>query len=182
MEIVLASIGLVFALGTLTAILWSIAHPSRRIWPPKRYTKVTPVLVWVPTLTIFGILVVLGVMEWGTIALPNGLRFGLGIALIAIGNLVVWLEVAHFGMAQTGGAKGSLRTEGMYRYSRNPQYLADIAMVVGWICLSASLLVGVVGLAGVVVLLAAPFAEEPWLKEQYGSEFQGYMKRVRRFL
>ena len=111
MEIILASTGLVFVLGIQTAILWSIADPSRRIWPPKRYTKVTPVLVWVPTLTIFGILVALGVMEWGTIALPNGLRFGLGIASIVIGNLVVWLEVAHFGMAQTGGAKASLRHE-----------------------------------------------------------------------
>lgn len=58
-------------------------------------------------------------MEWGTIALPNWMRFGLGIPLIVIGNIVVWSEVAHFGIAQTGGAKGTLRSGGMYRYSRN---------------------------------------------------------------
>jgi protein-S-isoprenylcysteine O-methyltransferase Ste14 len=181
MEIILVSIGLVFALGTLATILWSIVCPSQRIWPPESYTLATPVLVWVPTFTIFGVLLVLGVMEWGTIALPNWMRFGLGIPLIVIGNIVVWSEVAHFGIAQTGGAKGTLRIDGMYRYSRNPQYVADIAIVSGWILLCASAWVAVVGIAGLAALIAAPFAEEPWLKEQYGHEYEDYLARVRRF-
>lgn len=182
MQAVLIVVGLVIAAGTLAAILWSIAYPKRRLWPPKRYTKATPVLVWVPTFTLFGILIVLGFMNWGSQPIPTWLRFGAGIPLIAAGNVIVWSEVAQFGIAQTGGAKGSLRTGGMYRFSRNPQYVADIAMIVGWIALCASSEVALIGLAGIAVLLAAPFAEEPWLKEQYGSAYEDYNAKIRRFL
>ena len=182
MQAVLIVVGLVIAVGTLAAILWSIAYPERRLWPPKRYTKATPVMVWVPTFTLFGILIVLGYMNWGSLQIPTWMQFGVGIPLIVAGNIVVWSEAAQFGIAQTGGAKGSLRTSGMYRYSRNPQYAADIAMIVGWIVLSGSLGAALTGLAGIAVLVAAPFAEEPWLREQYGSTFEDYKTTVRRFL
>jgi protein-S-isoprenylcysteine O-methyltransferase Ste14 len=135
----------------------------------------------VPTFTLFGVLILLGVWSWGDLAIPNWVRFGVGLPLILIGNVVVWMEVSHFGVHQTGGAKGTLRTEGMYRYSRNPQYMADIAIVSGWLTLSAAPSAMVVGLAGIAVLVAAPFSEEPWLKDQYGVTFENYSSRVRRF-
>ncbi len=178
----LVILGLGVAAMTLSAILWSIAFPDRRIWPPKRYTTLTPILVWVPTFTLFGALILLGVWGWADLAIPSWLRFGVGLPLILIGNVVVWMEVSHFGVPQTGGAKGTLRTEGMYRYSRNPQYVADICIVVGWMILSAAPWAMVVGLAGMVVLIAAPFSEEPWLKDQYGTAFEDYSTCVRRFL
>lgn len=181
MQNLLIILGLVIAAMTLAAILWSIAVPHRRIWPPKRYTTLTPFLVWVPTFTLFGVLILLGIWGWGDLAIPSWVRFGVGLPFILIGNFVVWMEVSHFGVAQTGGAKGTLRTEGMYRYSRNPQYMADIGIVSGWIILSAAPWAMVVGWAGIAVLIAAPFSEEPWLKDQYGSAFDNYSSRVRRF-
>ncbi|MGH1575714.1 methyltransferase family protein [Planktotalea sp.] len=181
MQSILVSLGLSVAAATFIAMIWSIVVPTHRLWPPKRYTALTPIVVWVPTFTLFGVLIALGILEWGSLSVPNWLRFGLGIPLIVAGNIVVWSEVAHFGVPQTGGAKGSLRTGGMYRYSRNPQYVADIAIVGGWIILSASESAANVGLAGIAILIAAPFAEEPWLKTQYGSKYQDYIRRVRRF-
>jgi len=182
METALIFLGLGIAAATLASILWSIAVPERRVWPPKRYTAVTPILVWVPTFSLFGILLLLGVWGWGDLPVPAWLRFGVGIPLTMIGNFVVWSEVAHFGVPQTGGAKGTLRTAGMYRYSRNPQYMADIAIVAGWIILSSAPWALAIGAAAILVLIAAPFSEEPWLKEQYGSAFEAYAARVRRFL
>ena len=175
-------LGLGVAAMTLAAILWSIAFPDRRIWPPERYTTLTPFLVWVPTFTLFGVLILLGVSSWADLAIPNWVRFGVGLPLILIGNVVVCVEVSHFGVPQTGGAKGNLRTEGMYRYSRNPQYMADIGIVSGWMILSAAPWAMVIGLAGIAVLIAAPFSEEPWLRDQYGDAFEVYSTRVRRFL
>lgn len=157
MHSLLIFLGLGVAAMTLAAILWSIAFPARRIWPPKRYTTLTPFLVWIPTFTLFGVLILLGVWGWGDLAIPSWVRFGVGLPLILIGNIVVWMEVSHFGVPQTGGAKGTLRTEGMYRYSRNPQYMADIGIVGGWMILSAALWAMVVGLAGIAVLIAVPF-------------------------
>lgn len=182
MQPVLIVFGLGITATTLAAILWSIAYPNRRLWPPKRYTKATPVFVWVPTFTLFGILIFLGVIDCGSLPIPTWSRFGVGVPLIVAGNVVVWLEVAQFGIAQTGGAKGSLRTGGMYRYSRNPQYVADMAMIVGWVVLCASYGAALIGFAGIALLTAAPFAEEPWLKEQYGSAFDEYRATVRRFI
>ncbi|CUH60857.1 phosphatidylethanolamine N-methyltransferase family protein [Thalassobacter stenotrophicus] len=182
METTLAFFGLVIAAATLASILWSIAYPDRRIWPPQQYTAITPILIWVPTFSLFGILIVLGVLGWGDLAFPSWLRFGLGTPLIVIGNVVVWSEVAHFGVPQTGGAKGALRIAGMYRYSRNPQYLADIVIVAGWIILSAAPWTIAVGLPAIMVLAIAPFAEERWLIEQYGQPYEDYRSKTRRFL
>jgi protein-S-isoprenylcysteine O-methyltransferase Ste14 len=121
-------------------------------------------------------------MGWGTLDTPNWLRFGVGLPLIFIGNFVVWREVSRFGVPQTGGATGTLRTEGMYRYSRNPQYVADVGIVCGWMTLSAAPWAIALGISVIAVLIATPFAEEPWLNKQYGSAYRAYCNKVRRFL
>lgn len=182
METVLTIVGLGIALSTLAAILWSIARPSQRLWPPIRYTPLTPILVWIPTFVLFGALVALGVLGWGELPIPQWFRFGAGIPLILIGNIVVWSAVAGFGIHKTGGAVGTLQTGGFYRFSRNPQYVADIGMVLGWMILTAAPLVVLVGFAAIIVLVVAPFSEEPWLRSQYGSDFEKYAARVRRYL
>ncbi len=181
METMLVCLGLGIAAATLASIIWSIAFPERRIWPPQHYTEITPILVWVPTFSLFGILILLGAWGWGDLPVPGWLRYGVGIPLIVIGNFVVWSEVAHFGVPQTGGAKGTLRTSGMYRYSRNPQYMADIAIVGGWVILTSAPSAFILGAAVILLLIVAPFAEEPWLKEQYGSAFETYRASTRRF-
>lgn len=181
MEILLSALGMGIAGATLLAILWSIAFPAQRLWPPARYTWWTPILVWVPTFTLFGVLIALGLLGWGELPLPHRLRFGLGISLIVIGNIVVWSAVSGFGIHKTGGAQGGLQIDGLYRFSRNPQYLADIVMIVGWMVLSAAPLVVLVGSVAMVVLVIAPFSEEPWLRSKYGSSFDEYAKKVRRF-
>ena len=182
METGITIVGLGIALSTLAAILWSIARPSQRLWPPIRYTPLTPILVWIPTFALFGALVALGVLGWGELGLPRWLRFGAGIPLIVIGNIVVWSAVAGFGIHKTGGAVGTLQTGGFYRFSRNPQYVADIAIVLGWMALTSAPLAMLVGFAAIIVLAAAPFSEEPWLRSQYGSDFDKYAAQVRRYL
>lgn len=104
MEIALTVLGL----ATLMAIIWSIAFPTQRLWPPLRYTRRTPMLVWVPTFVLFGVLVGLGVFGWGQIELPQWVRLGLGAPLIIFGNVAVWIEVSRFGIPQTGGEGGIL--------------------------------------------------------------------------
>lgn len=181
MEIWLTCLGLGIAVVTFTAIIWSIAQPSQRLWPPIRYTALTPILVWVPTFTVFGVLIALGFLGWGDLNIPPSVRFGLGVPLVLLGNVVVWSVVAGFGVHKTGGAADGLQTDGLYRYSRNPQYSADVGMILGWVILTAAPLVAVVGFAAIIVLLAAPFSEEPWLRSRYGKRYDEYAARVRRF-
>ena len=69
-EIALTVLGVGIAAATLAAIIWSIALPAQRLWPPRRYTHWTPISVWVPTFTLFGVLLALGVLGWGQVELP----------------------------------------------------------------------------------------------------------------
>ena len=182
MSAVLVIIGFLIAAVTFGALVWSIAYPAKRIWPPKTYSAWTPVVVWVPTFALFGTLIALGVIGWGQMELPTWLRYGLGIPIVVLSNIVVWSAVQRFGIAQTGGAEGTLKTDGLYRYSRNPQYVADAFMIFGWLVLSASPIALVVGILAIAVLMIAPFAEEPWLRERFGGEFDDYCARTRRYL
>ena len=181
MSSVLIIIGLLIAVATLGALVWSIACPARRIWPPKVYSVWTPILVWVPTFALFGTLIALGVIGWGQMELPVWMRYGLGIPIIVLSNIVVWSAVRGFGIAQTGGAQGTLKTDGLYRYSRNPQYVADVFMIYGWLLLSSSAAALPVGATSSFALLIAALAEESWMKERYGRAYEAYMKVTPRY-
>lgn len=72
---------------------------------------------------------------------------------------------------------------GLYRFVRNPMYLAVLAMIAGWSVLYAS-----AWLAGYTVALAIVFHlrvtryEEPWLHGQFGAEWETYSASVPRWL
>ena len=171
-----AAVILIAALGI------SIRHPSRRLWPPKSAGKWIAAIGWLLTVIVFSGAFLLGALDWNRFGWPAVFRWPVGLGLVLIGNLIVWRGVFKLGLKVSSGAVDRLATDGLYRYSRNPQYTADIAILVGWLILSASLwAVPVIGL-GVVTLVMAPFAEEPWLEETYGEAYRRYRPRTPRFL
>jgi len=178
----LTVVALTIAGTVLAAVLWSIAKPDRRVWPPQTFGPATSILTWGGTLVFFASVVLLGIAGWGDAPLPGWLRYGLAPILIATGNAVVWSGVIGFGANQTMGAEGRLKTDGFYRFSRNPQYVADIVILIGWTLFSASLVALPAVIAGVVVFVAFPLAEESWLEERYGAAYLRYKAAVRRFL
>ena len=166
----------------LLALLLSISRPKRRLWPPHRSTALHKTLVWVLTMAVFASAAGLGLLSWETLALPGWLRWGLGLPLVVAGNAVVWSAIAGLVLGVTSGEVGGLRTGGLYRRSRNPQYSADVAILVGIGVLSASATALPVIAAGIVLFVLAPFAEESWLRQTYGDEFDAYTARTPRFL
>ncbi|MCA9120717.1 MAG: DUF1295 domain-containing protein [Planctomycetaceae bacterium] len=85
-------------------------------------------------------------------------------------------------MRTASGARGKFTTSGLYRHSRIPHYLGDIAILLGWIVLSASLWTIPVCVGGIAAFVLTPFAEEPWLFKQSGSAYEQYRQQVRRFV
>jgi protein-S-isoprenylcysteine O-methyltransferase Ste14 len=83
---------------------------------------------------------------------------------------------------QTLGLQGELITNGPYRYSRNPQYVAEIVTFLSVVLITNSLLAAVICALVVLWFLLAPLAEEPWLARQFGERFDDYRRRVPRFL
>lgn len=164
------------------ALIWSIAMPARRIWPPRRYTRGAAALVWGLTLGLFGAAAVLGVVGWNDGGYPEWARWGVGLPLFVLSNLVVWPAAAGFGYDRVSGARGELQTGGIYRWSRHPQYMADVAMLAGWALWSAAPAVLPVAAVGIAALLLAPWAEEPWLERIHGADYRRYRARVRMYL
>jgi protein-S-isoprenylcysteine O-methyltransferase Ste14 len=82
----------------------------------------------------------------------------------------------------TLGLGGSLVKTGLYRYSRNPQYVSDIVALAGYAILSNSWMTMITTFLGMVWFALAPFTEEPWLRERYGDEYEKYKSEVPRFL
>ena len=175
-------VGLLSGLVLICALLWSIVWPTKRIWPPKSGDFFIPSITWGLTVAVFGAVIALGILDWTPVALPDTLRWAVGPFLIAAGNLVVWWGVFSIGLKATSGARGELITSGPYRFSRNPQYLADIAILIGLGLLFASPWVWPVVIIGVIALALAPFAEEPWLRDQYESRYREYCAETRRYL
>ena len=176
------AVGLVAGGYMFSMLLWSYVYPHRRVWPPKEATAAIKLLVWFMTITIFAAAFVLGLLDWNHFEWSPIVRWSIGLPLVLVGNLVVWRGVLKIGMAATSGEATGLVTGGMYGWSRHPQYVADMAILIGWGVLSASLWALPVLLIGVTVLTIAPFAEELWLEEVYGEEYRTYKRTVRRFI
>lgn len=174
--------GIAAAVFLVAALVWSIAVPDQRIWPPKHSSPFLQVLVWTLTIAVFASAFALGVADWNRYGWPSILRWGIGLPLIVAGNWIVWQGVAKIGIEATSGTVAELKTDGLYAWSRNPQYVADMAILLGWAVLSASPWVLPVVAAGLLALAVAPFAEEPWLEESYGERYRQYRSSVRRYI
>jgi protein-S-isoprenylcysteine O-methyltransferase Ste14 len=125
------------------------------------------------------------------IALTRGTEAGInpwGIPLLLAGLAGLLLCVRDFLVTGRGtlapwDPPRHLVTTGLYRYSRNPMYLAVTTMLVGW-ALSFRLptlwlYAAAVGAAFIVRVVTF---EEPWLARTFGDDWEAYRHRVRRWV
>ena len=77
----------------------------------------------------------------------------------------------------------NLVTVGLYRFSRNPMYVAVALMLVGWsVCAwSRTLAIYTCFVIGAFHFRVV-FGEEPWLARTHGAAWEKYRTRVRRWL
>jgi protein-S-isoprenylcysteine O-methyltransferase Ste14 len=108
----------------------------------------------------------------------------LGVVLLVAGVLVliqafVRFVVEGFGTPVPVAAPERLVVGGVYRYVRNPMYVAVLAAIVG-----QALLLGQLGLllyAAAIWLIAAAFVrwyEEPTLTRRFGADYEAYRRAV----
>lgn len=122
----------------------------------------------------------------GGIPLPSAVTLA-GWVLIAFGVVVTGLAAVSFLRAKTSiiprQRPDAIITSGLYRFSRNPIYLADAAMLAG-----AGLVLGalsvVIVLPGFVGLITRRYisGEEAGLAARFPEEWAAYSARVRRWL
>jgi protein-S-isoprenylcysteine O-methyltransferase Ste14 len=99
--------------------------------------------------------------------------------LIALVGAFVRFVMEGFGTPAPVAAPERLVVGGVYRYVRNPMYVAVLAAIVG-----QALLLGQLGLllyaAGAWLVVAAfvRFYEEPTLTRRFGAEYEAYRRAV----
>ncbi|MCE2398718.1 MAG: isoprenylcysteine carboxylmethyltransferase family protein [Gemmatimonadetes bacterium] len=183
MSNILFGAAVVILLGTLAGAVWSAAVPDKRLWPPPCGRGSWPyVLNWAGFYAVCGINVLLLLMYWNSWIFQSPLRFVVGIPMVVLGGLLALWGMVAIGWRNTSGLKGGFVSTGPYRITRNPQYVGDIVLFLGVSVIANSLLLWITHLLIALVFIVAPFAEEPWLEEQYGDAYREYRQRVRRFL
>ena len=168
-------------MALLVGALWCIAFPRRRIYPMPRPTG-WYYLMW----ALFGFIFLSNpafvVLDWNSGAWPSALRFWLALPLAGLGAALVTWGMVTLGAKRTSGLAEELVAQGPYLLTRNPQYVGDFFLFVGVAIFANSEVVAVTHLLTALVLLLAPFAEEPWLEEQYREAYVAYRRTVPRYL
>ena len=111
------------------------------------------------------------------------LRF-VGVLLISAGAAVLLEAFLRFALQGLGTPAPVAPTEhlvvgGLYRYVRNPMYLAVAATIVGQaLLLGQPVLLAYAALFLAVVWAFVHWYEEPTLSRQFGSEYDDYRQRI----
>jgi len=164
------------------SVVFSILFPARRIWPPNELSSWKNYSMWflfdISTIAI----VILGILDWGSLALASWIRIVFGVPLSVGGiGFALW-SISILGLSSTYGSEGPLVLQGPYHFSRNPQYLGFIVALIGWAIVTSSVATILAALVFIIPMVLIPFAEEPWLLQRHGSEYEKYLRKVPRFV
>ena len=160
----------------------TIRRPGFRFWPPPSSRSWQFYAAWLlASWVVIGFFFV-GLLDFNSAFLRFWARFPMGILGHILASLIGWWVSTVFGLRSTIGLGNKLITVGPYRYSRNPQYLADMLHILSFMLITNSWLTWIIGVLGVILNLLAPFTEEPWLEAKFGNAYLEYKQNVPRFL
>ncbi len=110
------------------------------------------------------------------------LQFIAGVLCLVVGFGVTIYGYFDLGLENTYGADHGLVTKGLYRYSRNPQYVASILGYFGAALVNGGVNAAILCGLAILVYVIMPYTEEPWLQRAYGDVYLAYKDRTPRFL
>jgi protein-S-isoprenylcysteine O-methyltransferase Ste14 len=133
--------------------------------------------------------VVAGLVPWWITRWQIGDRYwppvrGLGLVLIAAGAIALLHSFLRFVVEGVGTPAPVAPTErlvvgGLYRYVRNPMYVAVLSVIVGQslhLCRPALLAYAAIVAAAFVAFVR--LYEEPTLAERFGDDYEAYRREV----
>ena len=174
---------IIFEIAYVVLFVLTIKLPGFRFWPPPKARSWQFFFSWLVAGLVVANFLVIGLLDFDSFVLFTlKQRLPYAIGIFVLGSLIGSWAFITFGLKNVIGMEDRLVIGGPYRYSRNPQYIGDSLYIIGYIVLTNSWMVMVIGVLGVILNLLAPFTEEPWLEERYGGTYREYKRRVPRFI
>lgn len=159
-------LGLFGAGAWLAIVAHARRHPTKRHWPPRHPNVWTILWSWGLTIAVYGGLIRLGLAEGNKLALPDTLRFAIGLPLTVAGSLLQSWGTAALGLKATAGWPEGGRypvprcIKGPYRFTTHPQYIGQSMSFVGIALASGGGWVWLVACAGCFALFAIARLED----------------------
>ena len=180
--IILTFLPLLAALVLCGFVVIDLVMKRFTFWPPPhKGSWQNRSFIWLFRVIVYGLIVVTVHFLLTDLERVRTWPFGLGVALVVIGFAGGFAATFGLGWKNAFGSKEGLRTDGIFRYSRNPIYVATWVGLAGWaIAAPAPAIVGAL-IFWAAGYLGAIFLEEDWLRKQYGTEFDVYCQNVPRF-
>jgi protein-S-isoprenylcysteine O-methyltransferase Ste14 len=118
---------------------------------------------------------------------PRGFQLLAGPILTGLGLLMLAFALDRFRRAGTPHRDNEpttvLVTEGLYRHTRNPMYLAMVLFGLGMaVLLDSAWLLGIVTLLMAAFHFGAVLPEERYLERRFGPRYLEYKRKVRRWI
>jgi len=130
--------------------------------------------------------------NWSFLRRPLGAVFAAAAVLLTKPVLALFIAgaaVAAAGLILRVWARGCIRknlevtTAGPYRLTRNPLYLANLAVILGLVLIAGNLWLGLAaGVAFPLIFRHLVAIEERFLAAQFGPDYQAYRRAVPRFV
>jgi len=177
----LLTIGLVVNVLMITVLLIHFKM-KKPFWPPPNPSAWQIHWVWWSVRIVVICIIGLAIKEWGALGIPDSIRFYLALPLFLGSFVLGTVGFVHLGWRNTHGEADKFVQSGIYRFSRNPQYvLYSISFVsLGILVASWQAILLLVVLSG--WYLVAPYPEEKWLEAHYGEEYLAYKQKVSRYI
>lgn len=168
----------------IAGYILSALRPEHRVWPigNSSWWSWRRWFNWTALSVVYAGFPLLSYFDRDTFVFTKLRSTIVGGVLSALGFSVSIQALLGLGWQESSGKEGELRTGGFYRYTRNPQSVGVIVAIAGGILLTNSRRVLVHGLLTIAVYVLFPFAEEPWLRKQYGDRYREYCERTPRFV
>jgi protein-S-isoprenylcysteine O-methyltransferase Ste14 len=139
----------------------------------------------------YSIVVLWGAMvlqSWGinlsSILVPGWLKW-ISLCLWTLGFMLLFIGRLGLGNAfRLGSPKEntSLKTDGIFRFSRNPMYLGVYATVLASVFYTLNPVILLIAVFVIAVHHRIVLAEEDHMKKVFGQEYLNYCHRVRRYI
>ena len=107
------------------------------------------------------------------------------LVFLSIGLMFTALSLVNLGRSTRLGLPSEdtvLKTEGIYRFSRNPMYLGFNLITLASIVYGINVITAVMGLYSIIIYHFIILGEEGFLVKRFGNDYIKYKRNVRRYI